>query len=72
MCGGMCELVLLIIAMCEVDEDSEVVLSRGDFDTRTSKLGRQLIKPTCSNALFRAVDEERRDRGMMRRLLCEV
>ena len=70
--GRMRELILLVVAMCEVDEDSEVVFSRGDFDAGSCKLGRQLIKSARSDALFRTVYEECRDRWVVGCLLCEV
>lgn len=54
----MCELVLLIIPVLEVDEDSQVMRSCDHTHARASKLRAQLVVPLCTDTLLRAVDVE--------------
>jgi hypothetical protein len=54
----MCELVLLIIPVLEVDEDAQVMRSCDNTHARASKLRAQLVVPLCTDTLLRAVDVE--------------
>ena len=54
----MCELVLLIIPVLEVDEDAQVMRSCDHTHARASKLGAQLVVPLCTDTLLGAVDVE--------------
>jgi hypothetical protein len=52
----MRELILLIVALLECNEDAQVVGAGNDADARTSELGAQLVKAPGRNALFGAID----------------
>jgi hypothetical protein len=49
--SGVRELVLLVAAGRQVDEDAQIVLSRGDLDSRPRELCRELIEAPCCDAL---------------------
>jgi hypothetical protein len=61
----MRQLVFLIVAIFQVDEDTQVMCSGSDSDARSGKFGAELIEATSSYALLRTVYEKRRDRRMM-------
>jgi hypothetical protein len=66
------ELVRLVIALRESDEDPEVVFSGRDLDARARELCRQLVEPASREALLWAIDEEGRYRWVMRCLFCKI
>jgi len=70
--GGVRELVLLVVALVQGDEDAEVVLAGRDLDGRAGELGGELVEAARRDALGGALDVEGRDGGVMRRLLGEV
>ena len=68
----MCELVLLIIPILEVDEDAQVMRSCDHAHARASKLRTQLVVPLCTDTLLRAVDVEGRNGRVVGGLFGEV
>lgn len=68
----MRELVLLIVPLCQCDEDPEVVLSRCHLDTRTRELCGELIKASRRDTLLGTIDDECRDGRVVGGLLCEI
>lgn len=68
----MCELVLLIIPVLEVDEDAQVMRSCDHAHARASKLRTQLVVPLCTNTLLGAVDVEGRNGRVVGGLFGEV
>lgn len=61
----MCESILLIIAMLEVDEDAQIVCSRNDPDAGAGELGAQLIEPARRDAFNGTVYPKCRHGRMM-------
>ena len=68
----MCELVGLLVALLEGDEDAEVVLAGHDFDARAGKPCRELVEAFGAEAPLGTADVEGRDGWMVRGLFCKV
>jgi len=61
----VCELVLLVIPVLQVDEDTQVVCSSHDAHTCARELCAQLIIASCADALLGAVDVKGGDGRMV-------
>lgn len=68
----MCQLVLLVVALLQCDEDAQVVSARNDANACASEFGAELVESFGLDTLLRAVDIEGGDRRVMRRLLGEI
>ena len=58
MSGRVRELVLLIVALVQGDEDAEVMLTGRDFDGCPCELRRELVEAARRQTLFGALDVE--------------
>jgi hypothetical protein len=72
MSGRMSQLVLLIVSILEVNEDTQIVSSRRDADACTCEFGAQLIEASRSNSLFGAIHPECRYWWMVGCLLGDI
>jgi hypothetical protein len=68
----MCELVCLVVAFLEGNEDAKIVLARGDSDGRASEFGTYLVIAPRMDALFGTADVESANGRMVGGLLGEV
>jgi hypothetical protein len=68
----MGELVLLVVAVLQGDEDAQVVCAGNDADVGAGEFCAQLIEAAGDDTLGGAVDVEGGDGRMVRRLLGEV
>lgn len=66
------ELVRLVVAAFDGDEDAQVVLAGHHLDGRTRELGRDLVEAPSAQALLRAADIEGADGRVVRGLLGQV
>lgn len=56
--GWVSELVLLVVALVEGDEDAEVMLAGGDFDGCPCEFCGELVEAACGEALGGTLDVE--------------
>lgn len=68
----MRELILFVVSARQRDEDAQVVSSSNHTDVGTSKLGTELVKASCGDALIRTVNVEGRYGRMVRGLFGKV
>ena len=68
----MCQVVLLVIAVLQGDEDAQIVRAGDDADAGAGKLCAELVEAARRYPLFRAVNVEGRNGWVVRRLLGEV
>jgi hypothetical protein len=57
-CSRVCELVLLVVPVLQIDEDAQVVCSSDHAHACSSELRAQLVVSPRADALLRAVDVE--------------
>ena len=72
MCDWMCQLILLIVSIFQVDKYAQVMCSGCDSDTSTCEFGAYLVETACADTFHGAIDKEGGDRGVMRSLLGDV
>jgi hypothetical protein len=68
----VCELVLLVVAVLQGDEDAQVVGTGDDADVGARELCAQLVEAAGNDALGGAVNVEGGDGRVVRRLLGQV
>lgn len=68
----MCQLVCLVVPLLQRDENAKIVLAGHHLDRGASELGCDLVETLGVQALLWAVDIERADGRVVRRLLGQV
>lgn len=68
----MCKLVFLIVPALDIDEYAEIVRPWRHANTGPSELGTQLVEPTSSDTLHRAINPKGGNWGMVGSLLCNI
>lgn len=68
----MRQLILLIIAILQRNENAQIMRARYHTDTRAGELCAQLVETPRHDALFGTINVESRNRWVVRCLLCEV
>lgn len=68
----MSQLIFLVVALFQCNENTKIVRSRNHTDAGASELCTQLIESSSADALLRAIDIEGRDGWMVGCLFGEV
>lgn len=71
-CSRMCELVLLVVPVLQIDEDTQVMCASNHAHARSREFRAQLVVSPRTDALFRAVDIEGGDGRVVGGLFGEV
>ena len=66
------QLVFLVVALLDIDKNSEVVLTRAHANAGAGELGADLIEPARRDASLGAVDIEGRDWRVVGGLFCQI
>ena len=72
MCIGMRQLVLLITAVMERDEDAMIEVAGHDTNRCACELCTKLVEAPSGNTPNRALDMVSRDRWVVRGLFCQI